>query len=252
MASTSALDSTCSVGVGTLEQVAEQLDVLRDLAAELAVELVAADATEVVALLGEEGALEVLTGSLDGLDFARTGAAVDLEPGGLLAGAQEVLGRVLEVVLVHVLGDLEVRLLPVRVELVLEEVEVGDEFLEEGLVHGGVEGAEQREDRDSTLARDARAGVGRLVLLLLEVDLEPLAAARVDGALEGDLLVLAGLEQHAGRTHELADTTTRSVPLMMKVPCSVMIGKSPMKTVCSLISPVSEFKKRARTKMGCE
>ena len=47
-------------------------------------------------------------------------------------------------------------------------------------------------------------------------------------------------------------TTTRSVPLMMKVPCSVMIGKSPMKTVCSLISPVSEFKKRARTKMGWE
>ena len=41
------------------------------------------------------------------------------------------------------------------------------------------------------------------------------------------------------------ETTTRSVPLMMNVPCSVMIGKSPMNTVCSLISPVSEFKKRA-------
>ena len=46
------------------------------------------------------------------------------------------------------------------------------------------------------------------------------------------------------------ETTTRSVPLMMKVPCSVMIGKSPMKTVCSLISPVSELRKRARTKIG--
>ena len=39
---------------------------------------------------------------------------------------------------------------------------------------------------------------------------------------------------------------------MMKVPCSVMMGKSPMKTVCSLISPVSEFKNLARTKMGWE
>ena len=46
------------------------------------------------------------------------------------------------------------------------------------------------------------------------------------------------------------ETTTRSVPLMMKVPCSVMMGKSPMKTVCSLISPVSELRKRARTKIG--
>ena len=46
------------------------------------------------------------------------------------------------------------------------------------------------------------------------------------------------------------ETTTRSVPLMMNVPCSVMMGKSPMKTVCSLISPVSELRKRARTKTG--
>ena len=45
-------------------------------------------------------------------------------------------------------------------------------------------------------------------------------------------------------------TTTRSVPLMMKVPLSVIIGKSPMKTVCSLISPVSAFMNRARTKTG--
>jgi hypothetical protein len=67
----------------------------------------------------------------------------------------------------------------------------------------------------------------------------------VDGA--GDELVLgqvaeaealAGLEDDAGGTDELADTTTRSVPLMMKVPFSVIMGKSPMKTVCSLISPV--------------
>ena len=31
---------------------------------------------------------------------------------------------------------------------------------------------------------------------------------------------------------------TRSVPLMMNTPFSVMIGKSPRKTCCSLISPV--------------
>ena len=48
------------------------------------------------------------------------------------------------------------------------------------------------------------------------------------------------------------DTTTRSVPLMTKVPLSVIIGKSPMKTVCSLISPVAAFMKRARTKIGAE
>src|SRR5882724_1647316 len=44
----------------------------------------------------------------------------------------------------------------------------------------------------------------------------------------------------------------RSVPLMMKVPFSVIIGKSPMKTVCSLISPVWAFMKRAVTKRGLE
>ncbi len=46
------------------------------------------------------------------------------------------------------------------------------------------------------------------------------------------------------------DTTTRSVPLMMKVPLSVIMGKSPMNTVCSLISPVLAFWNWARTKMG--
>ena len=42
----------------------------------------------------------------------------------------------------------------------------------------------------------------------------------------------------------------RSVPLMMKVPRSVIIGKSPRKTVCSLISPVVEFMNRAVTNNG--
>ena len=39
-------------------------------------------------------------------------------------------------------------------------------------------------------------------------------------------------------------TITRSVPLMMNVPNSVIIGKSPMNTFCSRISPVSLFTKR--------
>ena len=39
---------------------------------------------------------------------------------------------------------------------------------------------------------------------------------------------------------------------MMNVPFSVIIGKSPMKTVCSLISPVWAFMKRAVTKRGRE
>ena len=42
----------------------------------------------------------------------------------------------------------------------------------------------------------------------------------------------------------------RSVPLMMNVPRSVIMGKSPMKTVCSLISPVCAFMKRAVTNSG--
>ncbi len=43
------------------------------------------------------------------------------------------------------------------------------------------------------------------------------------------------------------DTTTRSAPLMMNDPESVMRGISPMKTSCSLISPVTLFIRRART-----
>ena len=45
-------------------------------------------------------------------------------------------------------------------------------------------------------------------------------------------------------------TITRSVPLMMNVPCSVIIGNCPMKTVCSRISPVSLFTKRTTIESG--
>ena len=43
---------------------------------------------------------------------------------------------------------------------------------------------------------------------------------------------------------------TRSVPLMMNVPNSVIIGKSPMKTRCSRISPVSLLTKRTIIESG--
>ncbi len=46
------------------------------------------------------------------------------------------------------------------------------------------------------------------------------------------------------------DTTTRSVPLMMNVPLSVIIGKSPMKTVWLLISPVLLLMNSAVTNSG--
>src|SRR6516225_5504441 len=48
------------------------------------------------------------------------------------------------------------------------------------------------------------------------------------------------------------DTTTRSVPLMMKVPLGDMSGKSPMKTVWLLISPVLLLMNSAVTNMGAE
>ena len=113
--------------------------------------------------------------------------------------------------------------------------------------------------RQAALAGDAGAGGGVLARLLLDVELDPLTAVGVDGA--GDELVLgqvpeavalARLEDDARASGRAGDTTTRSVPLMTKVPFSVIIGKSPMNTVCSLISPVFWFMNRARTKIGAE
>src|SRR5882672_11828412 len=46
------------------------------------------------------------------------------------------------------------------------------------------------------------------------------------------------------------ETTTRSVPLMMNVPLSVIIGKSPMNTVWLLISPVVWLVNSAVTNSG--
>ena len=48
------------------------------------------------------------------------------------------------------------------------------------------------------------------------------------------------------------ETTTRSVPLMTKVPLGVMSGKSPMNTVWLLISPVVLLMNSAVTNIGAE
>ena len=105
---------------------------------------------EVVALVGEEGALEVLACRLDGLDLAGARALVDLEQG-------RVLGR--GILLMYCPSPSEGLLLgPLR----LEEVEVVDEALEEGVVEHRVEGAQQREQREAALARDAGACVDLL------------------------------------------------------------------------------------------
>ena len=102
--------------------------------------------------------------------------------------------------------------MPLLLPLALEEVEVGDEALEEA---GGVllvvaEGAQQGEDAHAALAGDAGAGGDVLAGLVLDVELEPLAAVRVDRALDELVLAevtqaepLARLEDDAGAAHEL-------------------------------------------------
>ena len=96
--------------------------------------------------------------------------------------------------------------------LALEEVEVGDEAIEEA---GGVllvvaERTQQREDAHAALAGDAGAGGDVLAGLVLDVELHPLTAVRVDRALDELVLAqvteaeaLAGLEDDAGAAHEL-------------------------------------------------
>src|SRR6202034_4600803 len=106
-----------------LEVEVEELGDALDLRPELAVQLVAADPGEVVALRVEERVLEVLARRLDRQRLAWTGALVDLEEG-IFAGRSE---RAL--------------LLP----LPLQEVEVADELLQEGVV-AIAEGTQQDEE----------------------------------------------------------------------------------------------------------
>ena len=155
-------------GVDLIGTEVEHLGELRDLGAELAVELVAADPGEVIAPALEEGVAEVRTRRLDRRRLARASALVDLDE-------RFVLGR---------------REVAVLLPLPLEEVEVTHEALEEpGRVLLVVaEGAQQHEQAEATLAGDAGAGGDVLARLLLDVELDPLTAVRVDRA--GDELVL--------------------------------------------------------------
>ena len=150
------------------EQVAEAVD----LGPELAVQLVAPDPGQVVALRVEEGVLEVDAGGLGRQRLAGAGALVDLEQG-LLAGRSQVA-----------------LLLP----LPLEEVEVAHEAVQEGLV-AVAQGAQQHEQGEAALARHAAAGRDVLAGLGLDVELDPLTPVRVDGPGEDGL----GVAARAGR-----------------------------------------------------
>src|SRR3546814_11974361 len=99
-----------------------------------------------------------------------------------------------------------------RLPLALEEVEVPDEGIHEAwaAVFAVAQRADQKEDRQAALAGDAGAGGDVLAGLLLDVELDPLAAVGVDGALHQLVLgevtqavALTGLEDDAGRPHEL-------------------------------------------------
>ena len=168
-------------GLGALQLDLKRLGDALDLGSELAVQLVAADPGQVVALGVEKGVLEVLAGGLDRQGLTGPGPLVDLEQRLLLGGGEALL------------------LLP----LALEEVEVADEALEEGVV-AVAERPQQDERGEPALA--GHPGPGRHVLggLGLDVELDPLAAVGVDGAGEDGLGVPAGLEDDARRADQLA------------------------------------------------
>ena len=192
--------------------------------AELLVELVATHPGEVVPLRVAEQGLDEAAGRLHGGRLAGAQLAVQVEQRLVLVGDRVPLQGVPDR-----LGAVEQR----------QDLLVG---------LGDAEGAQEGGDVLAALAIDPDAdGVP-----LVGVELEPGAPAgddlgRVDVAVGG--LVERLVEVDPGdRTNWL--TTTRSVPLMMKTPFSVMIGKSPRKTCCSLISPVWRLKKRAVTNSG--
>ncbi len=163
---------------------------LGDLVAQLAVELVAADPGQVVAPGLEEGVLEVDARGLDRRRLARAGPLVDLDQS-LVLGGRDVA---------------------VLFPLALEEGELAHEGVEEA--GGGrlvvAEGAQQHEQAEAALAGHAGAGRDVLARLLLDVELDPLAAVGVDGALDelvlgqvAEAVALARLEDDARRPHEL-------------------------------------------------
>jgi len=168
----------------------EQFGEFQHFRADLAEQLVATDARGVIAARLEERALEVDARRLHGGGFARLRALHDLDHR-LVAARGEVL---------------------LAQPLLFEEVEVLHETLEESgrVLLVVAERAQDEEDAETALARDACTGGRVLARLVLDVELEPLAALRVDGALHqlvlgevAQAVALARFEDHARRTHEL-------------------------------------------------
>src|SRR5205823_3104139 len=151
-----------------------------ELEAELAVQLVAADAREVVALRVEEGVLEVRARRLDVGRLARSGPLVDLD--------QRLFARRDELTL----------LLPLALEEhhAVRELEMPHEAVDEAGVGLLVvaQRPQQHEEAEPPLARHAGARREVLARLGLDVELDPLPAVRVDRAGDERLGVAAGLK----------------------------------------------------------
>ena len=175
--------------VGCADQ-AELLADLGDFGTELAVQLVTANSAQVVATVLEERVAEVSTRRLDGRRLPRTGTLVNLDER-------------------FVLGRSDVAFL---VPLTFKEVELGNKPLKEA---GSVlliepEGAQQSEHTKPTLASDAGSTRDILARTVLDVELHPLTAVRVDRSLDqlvlGEIteaVTLTWLKDHARATDEL-------------------------------------------------
>ena len=168
------------IGTRTLELDAEDVLDPVDLRAKLAVQLVTADASEVIALRVEERVLKVLPSRLGRQRLSRTCPLVDLEEGVLTSLEGTCL------------------LLP----LVTQEVEVVDEVRVERLILV-TKGTQEGEQREAALPGDAGPCGNRLVGLVLDVELDPLTAIGVDGPSEQRLGIAAGGEDRSGRANQL-------------------------------------------------
>ena len=166
-----------------VETDAEQTLELGHLRAELAIELVAADPGQVVALRVEKGVLEVGARRLGRRRLARAGPLVDLQEG-VLSGRGEVA---------------------LFLPLSLEKVEIADETVDETVVVRIAQGSQQDEKAQPALAGHPRTGRDLLAGLGLHVELDPLPAVGVDGAGNDRLQVAAGLEDDAGGADQLRD-----------------------------------------------
>jgi hypothetical protein len=138
-----------------------------------------------------------------------------------------------------------------RVEhrLVGVALRVDDEVRE--LLVGVAEAERLEQHGDGLLALAVDADVDDV--LLVDLELEPRAAAGdhlgVDDVLLRRRLVGVDAEVDAGRSHELRHDDALGAVDDERA-AVVIMGKSPMKTVCSLISPVCAFMNRAVTNSG--